>query len=281
MMVNKARALSGAIGLGLAALLALGCGGKGNGTGGAGTIGSAGAGSGGTSSVAGTTGGGGSVSGGATGSAGAGGGGGTGVALPGCPNSVAPTIALIADFATTGPVMIDKGVSGGVIAESSSPTTVPSPPLTVDSGAWHLANYFAPTGDSTQTATFGIYFSPPPSACVDAHTYAGISFKIGGTVAGCTLVYLLEDSAHRKSDDMRGSCTAASCEPARKTLTLATTPAVVQIPWAEPTGAAPSTAIDPRRLTAISWQLAIPSKSDGGGSGVCMADITIDDVTFY
>ncbi len=219
------------------------------------------------------------MSGGATGSAGAAGGAGTGAALPGCPNSVAPTMALIADFATS-PVMINKGISGGIISEKSS-DSVPAPSPMVESGAWHMTNFIAATGASEATATFGIYFSPPPSACVDAHTYAGISFKIGGTVAGCTLSYLLEDSAHRKSDDMRGSCTAASCEPARKMLTLVATPVVVQIPWAEPTGAAPSTPIDPKRLTAISWQLTIPATPAGGGTQVCMADITLDDVTFY
>ena len=37
----------------------------------------------------------------------------------------------------------------------------------------------------------GIDFSPPNSACVDAHTYAGISFKIGGMISGCTLDYVL------------------------------------------------------------------------------------------
>jgi hypothetical protein len=201
--------------------------------------------------------------------------------LLGCATSVAPTMPLIADFAGTGPVMINKGVPGGIIAESSSPATVPSPGLMVEAGTWRLTQYFAPTGASEATATFGIYFSPPNLACVDGKSYAGISFKISGTVTGCTLSYVLEDSGHRELAEERGSCTATRCEPPRKTLTIGATAETIKVAWADVTGGMPNTAIDPARLTSIAWQLAIPPTPDGGGTGVCMADITVDDITFY
>ena len=49
--------------------------------------------------------------------------------------------------------------------------------------------------------------------------------------------------------------------------------------WADVTGGMPNTAIDPTRLTSIAWQLVLPVKAPG--MDVCMADITVDDVTFY
>ena len=290
MKAKTFRVHAGAVGLGLLAMACGGCGGNGGATGGAGTTGSAGAGAGTTGTAgtalagaAGTTGGGGNSAG-VSGGAGAtgGGAGGTGGALLGCSTSTAPTMALIADFAATGggPVMINKGVPGGIIAEASS-TSVPSPSPTLNAGAWQVKDFIAATGSAEATATFGIYFSPPEGACVDARSYAGISFKISGAVAGCTLSYVLEDSAHRKSAEERGSCTATRCEPARKTLTIGATAETIKVAWADVTGGMPNTAVDPARLTSIAWQLGIPATPDGGGTGVCMADITVDDVMFY
>jgi hypothetical protein len=267
-------------------MASVGCSG-GGGTGTAGTTGTAGSaagttGSGGTGATgnAGTTGSGGVA--GTTGGGGVGGAGGTGGVLLGCATSVAPSMALIADFsgAGGGPVMINKGVPGGIIAEASS-MSVPSPSPMLSNGAWQVKDFIAPTGSSEATATFGIYFSPPDRACVDAKSYAGISFKISGTVSGCTLSYVLEDSGHRKMAEERGSCTATRCEPPRKTLTISAAGEVVKVAWADVTGGMPNTAIDPGRLTSIAWQLAIPTTPDGGGTQVCMADITVDDITFY
>jgi hypothetical protein len=283
MTSTKFRLSAAAIGLGLAVIASVGCSG-GGGTGTAGTTGSAGTAAGttgsggaGTTGSAGTTGAGGSS--GVTGGGGAQSGG-TGGVLLGCPTSVVPSMPLIADFSGAAPVMINKGVPGGIIAESSS-ASVPAAAPMLEAGAWRLKEFFAPTGSAEATATFGIYFSPPNLACVDGHSYAGISFKISGTVMGCSLSYVLEDSGHRKMAEERGSCTAARCEPPRKTLTITAAGETVRVAWADVTGGMPNTAIDPGRLTSIAWQLAIPTTPDGGGTQVCMADITVDDITFY
>jgi hypothetical protein len=280
------------LGLTVVALVSVGCGGgKGNGSGGAGTTGAAGAagdgGNGGTTGAGGgaggTTGAGGGA--GASGASGAGGrgggGGGTGGATLGCATSVAPTAALIADFPPIdgGVTTINEGVPGGIVA--NAPTTEPAPSPTVVGGAWNLS-YVGLALAETAVVSFGIYFSPPDGACVDAHTYHGVSFKISGTISGCTLQVLLADSekTSHTDDPMRGGCSAAACDPSQKMLTLPSVPTLMQIGWGDVSGGMPAGAIDATKLTSLGWQLTIPPAPDGG-SGVCAADITIDDVTFY
>jgi hypothetical protein len=288
------RGVVGVLGLTVAGLVSIGCSsGGGNGSGAAGTTGTAGAGGsggdGGTTGagggVAGTTGaGGGAGASGATGVGGRGGGaGGTGGATLGCAASIAPTAALIADFPPTdgGLAVIAAGVPGGIFTYSSAPLTVPAPGPTVVDGAWHVG-FIGPAGAEPATAKFGIYFSPPDGDCVDAHSYAGVSFKIGGTISGCTLDYLLADSKETShaDDPMRGGCSASACGASQKMLTLPASPTVVQIRWGDVSGGVPAGAIDATRLTSLGWQLTIPPAPDGG-NGACVADITIDDVMFY
>ena len=286
------------VGLVAACVLAIGCGGsKGSGTGSAGTTGTAGTGGGGAGTTGaagggGTTGDGGNAgTAGTSGSAGASGSsghagsggasGGTGGAALGCQTSVAPTVALISDFAASdgGTTVIAGGVPGGIF--TNAPMNDPAPTPTVMSGAWNV-NYVAVASAETDTVKFGIYFSPPGGACVDAHTYSGVSFKISGTISGCTLQGLIADSEETShtDDPTRGGCTVSSCQASQKDITLQTSPTATQIAWGDAAGGSPAGTIDATRLTSIGWQLTIPPAPDGG-NGACIADITIDDVMFY
>jgi hypothetical protein len=148
-------------------------------------------------------------------------------------------------------------------------------------GAWNVS-YVGLALAETAVVSFGIYFSPPGGACVDAHTYHGVSFKISGTIAGCMLQVLLADSekTSHTDDPMRGGCSAAACDPSQKMIALPASPTLMQIGWGDVSGGMPAGAIDATKLTSLGWQLTIPPAPDGG-SGACVADITIDDVTFY
>jgi hypothetical protein len=295
---TTARAIIGIAVAGLVSLMSLmsiGCGGGSmNPSGTAGTTGTAGvtgsggttgsAGSGGSTGAAGTTGSAGaSGTTGAAGTGGHGGGGtgGTGGVMLGCATSVAPTAALIDDFPPVdgGVTMINEGVPGGIVV--NAPMSEPAPSPTVVGGAWNV-NYVGLALAETAVVSFGIYFSPPDAACIDAHTYHGVSFKISGTISGCTLQFLLADSekTSHTEDPMRGGCTAASCDPSQKLLTLPSSPTPMQIAWGDVSGGAPAGALDATRLVSLGWQLTIPPVPDGG-SGACVADITIDDVMFY
>jgi pilus assembly protein FimV len=262
---------------------AAGCGDKGGGAAGAaGTSGGAGStGGAGTTGTAGTTGAAGAGNyDGSAGSGGTGGTGGTGGVLLGCKTNVAPALPLIADFTRVdGGAMIPSGIPGGIFTDVNDGTPSPSPTVS-SAGVWTIAQYVAVAAASETFATFGMYFSPPDEACLDGHSYQGISFKLGGTISGCSLRLLVGDSAHTKMKDARGACTAATCEPVAKELTIPASPTVVQIPWSGLSGGKPDLALDPKRLTSIAWQFAIPPAPDGG-NGACFVDLTIDDVSFY
>jgi len=232
-----------------------------------GTGGSGGSGPGGTAAGAGGT---------------AGGGAGGATAGPGCSTSAAPTAALIADFseADGAPVVFDEGVPGGIVASSSSTETPPPSPM-VEQGAWAI-DYYGTGGAETRLVQVGIYFSQPNAACVDAHTYSGIEFKIGGTIVGCTLQLVVGDSetTSNTDDPMRGGCTTGACLPASVPVTLAATPQVTKVAWSQLSGGAPSGPIDPTKLTSVAWQVTMPAVPDGGPAG-CEAHFTLDDVEFY
>jgi hypothetical protein len=198
----------------------------------------------------------------------------------GCATSVAPTMALIADFTPVdGGTVINEGVPGGTYAYAPNGEPAPSP--MISSGAWSLM-YIGIGLAETAVVNYGVYFSPPGGACVDAHAYHGVSFKLSGDITGCTLQVTLADSqkTSHTDDPMRGGCTAATCDPSQKALTLSASPTPVQLAWGDVSGGAPAGDIDPSRLVSVGWQLTIPPAADGGSS-VCIANVTVDDVMFY
>jgi hypothetical protein len=146
----------------------------------------------------------------------------------------------------------------------------PTPQISLAGGALK-ATLTAPSSATTQYVGFGLYFN----GCVNASTYAGVKFKLTGTVTGCTLQYSSNYSENAKmSEDPKGSCTATACYSSQKTITVPAS-GDVSVAWADQTGGAPVAAVNPGKLVAVQWQFTVPA------SMACSVDITVDNVTFY
>jgi hypothetical protein len=222
-----------------------------------------------------TTGTGGHGQGGSTGLGGALAGTGGSGGLQGCAASnttVAMSTGTIADFANDAGIEIMGGVSayGGAAA----------PTATTSGGVLHITENTAPAAAAQYVGTV-LYFTN----CVDASAFTGISYTITGTLAGCTMQYSTNDSAHGDAtagQDPKASGPANSYSPQLGVAAPFTTP--ISIPFAgtgAPAGGMPATAIDPSKLTGIQWQFTIAPAPEAGAPTNCAADITIDDVHFY
>jgi hypothetical protein len=240
------------------------------GTGTAGTGGSS-AGTAGSTGTAGTTGSGGNSSGGS-----GGGGGATGTL--GCqvsdPPMGAPTIA---DFAA-----LDGGAPVLPIGGTFVYPTTGGPVATVTNGAWHITDTTTAMATS-QYRGVGIYFNGNAAGtnCVDGTAYTGVQFDISGTVGGtgCSMQYSTNDSAHSdNASDVKGSGGAGVYAPQAQ-LTVTSTVQTVMMPFSgagAPKGGNPALAVDKAKLTGVQWQFTTLAPT-----GVCMVDITIDNVKFY
>ena len=144
--------------------------------------------------------------------------------------------------------------------------------LSVAGGALN-AKLTGPMATAAQYVGFGLYFN----SCVNAATYAGVKFKLSGTMTGgCTLMYSSNYSENASmASDTKGTCTATSCYSSQKMITIPAAAGDVSVAWADQTGGAPVAAVDAGKLVGVQWQFTIPAGMS------CNADLTIDNVTFY
>jgi hypothetical protein len=275
-------ALVGLLGLGL---VSLGCSSKSNDTGTGGTNGSGGS----------------SAKGGSGGSSGTGGAGGNGgaAAILGCPASDPPATAEIANFASGS--LQDGGlqVMGGVFTYGDTPP----PNYSVTPGSVEVIDNVVVSG-SNHYQGFGIYFNGNSAGtdCIDASAYTGIQFDISGSLVGdlCTVQFSINDSEHGDStrpdtskstdgsfvpNDPKASGPAGAYAPQLQIgpMIMSST-TTIKVPFAPgtgaPTGGMPTSAIDPKRIEGVQWQLTTPLMGDGAASE-CDMDITITNVKFY
>ena len=76
------------------------------------------------------------------------------------------------------------------------------------------------------------------------------------------------------ASDTKGTCTATACYSSQKTITIPAS-GDTSVAWADQTGGAPVAAVNPGKLVGVQWQFTIPAGMS------CMANLTIDNVTFY
>lgn len=198
--------------------------------------------------------------------------GGIGTPALGCQTSKPPASPLIADFS-------GGDYSAGDIPISNGGTYTygpPAPTIAQTGGALHVT-LDAPGTASAQYLGFGIYFND----CMDGRAYSGVKFDIGGTLTGCTVQYAFnyrEDDAN--ATDPKGSCAAASCYAGMAALPVPATATSTSMAYSAVSGgvpiAGPLTATAQTYLTGVQWQFVVPP-----GSAACVADLTIDNVTFY
>ena len=183
----------------------------------------------------------------------------------GCQTSQAPSSALISDF------------SGGGLGGGTYTFGTPSPTITEANGSLHVT-LNAPGTASDQYLGFGVYFDN----CVDGHSYTGVKFDIGGTMTGCSMVFSFnyrEDASN--ASDAKGSCTIANCYAGQAAVTVPATLTSTSIAYSDVTGGAPIagplTTQAQTYLTGVQWQFTVPA----GVTAPCVADLTLDNVTFY
>jgi len=226
------------------------------------------------------------------GSGGAGGTQGTSVANPDgklCPPSAQ---AMISDFSSA-----NFGGTGSLSGGLYVYPTTDAYPLTSDltGGNWHIA------GKVGTYSGFGLFFD----GCnrIDASAYAGISFKVSGTVdqdGSITLeLSTLNDTITAAWLNSHGGSTAVTdpgrclppdsaanqwaqttCAEPQQVIPVTTTPTVQNIYWADFAGGKPETAVTPSDITSIHWFLPNPPGAGTDSPTTYQADITIDDLSF-
>jgi hypothetical protein len=123
--------------------------------------------------------------------------------------------------------------------------------------------------------------------CLDASMYTGVQFSIAGTVnANCTIQFSINDSEHEDSTVMpvqdpkaAGPMGAYAPQLAIAAASLTSTPTMMKVPFTgagAPSGGLPMTAIDPKKLTGVQWQITIPM-----GTAMCSASLQISNLSFY
>jgi hypothetical protein len=218
--------------------------------------------------------------GGAAGAAGAGGaGGGAGMACTASATMLAPTSGLIADF-----MGADGGleIAGELDTYPSGSTAVPT--FSTATGVLHLTEN-APATAAAQYLGIAIGFAD----CIDASAFTGVQFSISGSVSGCSIWYAAGDVEHQDpaTDDYLATGPAGAYPPQTE-LTAPQVTAVPQtlvMPFTSSTiFGVPETPIDKTKLVLVLWQFDVPAGTPApadGGAPACVADITIDNVTFY
>ncbi|HVV53008.1 MAG TPA: hypothetical protein VHO06_25335, partial [Polyangia bacterium] len=131
----------------------------------------------------------------------------------------------------------------------------------------------------------GLYFSS--SSCLDASGYTGFKCDFAGSLGGCHLQAAINFSGDVQTvnDPGRGACagSGSQCYPPEADVTTAALAATadaptVKVPFSALAGGMPQSTADARHLLDVQWQLTAPVGGDAGG---CMADFTVENVSFY
>ncbi|HEX7505812.1 MAG TPA: hypothetical protein VF550_03510, partial [Polyangia bacterium] len=190
----------------------------------------------------------------------------------------APTGGLITSF---------DGASGGATITDVHAAAIGGPPESAPAittnGALHLT-VNAPVLSTLQRLVADFLFQD----CVDASAFTGVQFSIGGSVSGCALAQVTQDSAHLEYDPSsvaptRHGTAAPGGRPHTTRLTadqITSAPQTLRMPFAGQSRGVPATPIDKSKLTRMAWAFIVDPSSAGGPSS-CTADVVIDDVAFY
>jgi hypothetical protein len=201
-----------------------------------------------------------------------------GMACAAATTMVAPSDGLIADFA--GP---DGGleINGVVFTYPFGSASTPAHGLL--DGALHVTED-APATSAIAYLGFGVGFKD----CVDATAFTGVSFTISGSFSGCTMQYATGDVEHQDSTtDSYFATGPAGSYPPQTTLTadeLTAAPRTLMMPFTGSTiFGSPQTPLDKTKLVLVLWQFTVPAAAATADAApaACVADITIDNVSFY
>jgi hypothetical protein len=191
--------------------------------------------------------------------------------------AAAPSNGLIADFspknaagdATSGgiPRAVYTVVPPESVASASMTQTTDAGKLTIDIKAAPRAQ------PQFLTATV------PFDGCIDATGFAGVQFRIGGSLSGCSLTFASIDPEHQ-------FYRAGGPYPPQQRVfaeDLTSAPQTINAPFARPDiQGNPATPVNPGKLAAIQWLVIVPvAPEDGSSATLCTGKIVIDGVKLY
>jgi hypothetical protein len=190
---------------------------------------------------------------------------------------LAPADGLIADF-----MGADDGIEigGEIVKYGDKPNPIDgpgSPTYSTSGGTLHITEN-APAEAAARYLGVVISFD----GCVDASAFTGVQFSVSdASLGGCTMVYATADVVHTSATTGLPYATGApSAFSPQAMVTPEPTPATLMMPFVGgPSGGSPATPVDPTKLTHVLWQFTVDAAPAGALS--CIADVTIDDVTFY
>jgi hypothetical protein len=164
----------------------------------------------------------------------------------------------------------------------------------MSTGEWHMS------GNLGDYSGFGLYFTDCNR--IDASAYAGISFKIRGSVAmGNSLSLQVGTSADDIShlylnaqptppnplaEPNSGRCVPAmnqydgTCATPSFTVPVTATATTIEVRWADLVGGAPSASVNPAEITGIRWIFPNPVGAGTAAPTTYAVDLYVDDLAF-
>jgi hypothetical protein len=181
-----------------------------------------------------------------------------------------PTITDFSTIDTSAGFIATGGITGRIFTYPATMTVVMTPALSIKGT---VAGY----------SGFGIWLNQ----CVDASSYSGISFTIGGTL-GTPATLMLQAKTNTTTPisptTKHGACVAANpnntyadCWDPVAMVTVPGAAATVTIKWTDFSGGKPSATVNPKEILGFQWSF----NWAGGDAGVAYAaDVTLDDLAF-
>jgi hypothetical protein len=115
---------------------------------------------------------------------------------------------------------------------------------------------------------------------VNTSTYTGVQFTLGGTVAGCDLVFQVQtfDEKPAGPGQVGGCTTGCYSFPGTK---LANTSGAVTVHFTDLSGGQPTPAKIASEIVGLQWQFQSPAPvGDAGQAGCTGTNLTITNVSF-
>jgi hypothetical protein len=202
-----------------------------------------------------------------------------------CNPGVNPADALITDFSTwktstgkwTTPSADLTGskysagsgnpaIDGGVLSNITNTVTADANPAYVLSGSVRAADY-----------GFGLLSF---DSCVNTSKFSGIQFTLGGTAAGCDIIFQVQTFSQQAVSN-KGGCSASCYNFPRIKVQIGAASVVVTFADLAGTGSPTAAADIPKEIVGLQWQFQPAAPVDGGAQADCVGiNMTIDDVQF-
>jgi hypothetical protein len=169
-------------------------------------------------------------------------------------------------------------LTGGTSKYNGRMVTQPTVALDADHNL-HITATIPPFGSADAENYAGLVFWFGP--CVDASTFGGVSFDIGGALNGGLLRLQVQTSENYPADpqNSKGECVYmncdnrwAECKGPDTVVTVPATPSEVSLTWSAFAGGSPNASVNAAGLVGLQFQLECPAMTE------CAVDITLGDI---